>query len=213
MRIGVIACDIMKLELDKLLSKTPGITEVIYLEAALHSTPKKMKESVLEKVKTIKDKVDVIFLGYGYCQSLKGIEAEIDIPVVLPQMEDCIQIFMTPEKHHEATRKEIGTWFMSPGWAERGAEMVIKGNHLDRVVKYGKDPIEMAKRIMSAFRIGLYIDTGVGNDDHYIGKANEVCDIFSLTLEKTTGTTAVLEEHLEKAQKIAAQAAAARATE
>ncbi|MDE2310417.1 MAG: DUF1638 domain-containing protein [Betaproteobacteria bacterium] len=203
----------MKLELDKLLSKTSGITEIIYLEAALHSHPKKMKESVLEKVKAIKDKVDVIFLGYGYCQSLKGIEAEIDIPVVMPQMEDCIQIFMTPEKHHEAARKEIGTWFMSPGWAERGAEMAIKGNHLDRVVKYGKDPIEMAKRIMSAFRIGLYIDTGVGNDDYYIGKANEVCDIFSLTLEKTTGTSAVLEEHLEKAQKIAAQAAAARSTE
>ena len=170
-----------------------------------------MKESVLEKMKAIKDQVDVIFLGYGYCQSLKGIEAEIDIPVVMPQMEDCIQIFMTPEKHHEAAHKEIGTWFMSPGWAERGAEMVIKGNHLDRVVKYGKDPIEMAKRIMSAFRIGLYIDTGVGSDDYYIGKANEVCDVFSLTLEKTTGTSVVLEKHLEKARKIAAQAAAARA--
>ncbi len=96
MRIGVIACNIMKLELDKLLSKTPGITEIIYLEAALHSHPKKMKQAVLENVKAIRDKVDVIFLGYGYCQSLKGIEAEIDIPVVMPQMEDCIQIFMAP---------------------------------------------------------------------------------------------------------------------
>ena len=213
MRIGVVACDIMKLELDKLLSKTPGITEIIYLEAALHCHPKKMKETILENVKAIKDRVDVIFLGYGFCQSLKGVEDEIDIPVVMPQMEDCIQIFMTPDRHRDAVRKEVGTWFMSPGWAEIGAEMVIKGNHLDRVVKYGKDPMEMAKRHMSAFRTGLYIDTGVGKNDYYIGKANEFCDIFSLTLEKTTGTSAVLEEHLEKAQKIAAQAAAARATE
>ena len=213
MRIGVIACDIMKLELDRLLSKTPGITEIIYLEAALHSSPKKMKEAVLEKVKAIKDQVDVIFLGYGYCQSLKGIEAEIDIPVVMPQMEDCIQIFMTPEKHHEATRKEIGTWFMSPGWAERGAEMVIKGNHLDRVVKYGKDPMEMAKRLFTHYRRGLFIDTGVGNDDYYIGKSNEFCDVFSLTLEKTTGTSAVLEEHLEITRKVAEKLATAQAKE
>lgn len=213
MRIGVVACDIMKLELDKLLSKTPGITEIIYLEAALHCHPKKMKEAVMENMKAIRDKVDVIFLGYGYCQSLKGIEQEIDLPVVMPQMEDCIQIFMTPEKHREAVRKEIGTWFMSPGWAEIGAEMVIKGNHLDRVVKYGKDPIEMAKRIMSAFRAGLYIDTGVENDDYYVGKANEVCGLFALTLEKTMGTSAVLEAYLEKAGKIAAEAAAARTTE
>ena len=213
LRIGVVACDIMKLELDKLLSGMPGVAEIVYLEAALHCHPKKMKEVVMENIMAIKDRVDVIFLGYGYCQSLKGIEDEIDIPVVMPQMDDCIQIFMTPEKHRDAVRKEIGTWFMSPGWAEIGIDMVIKGNHLDRVVKYGKDPMEMAKRLMSAFRSGLYIDTGVGNDDYYIGKANEVCDIFALTLEKTTGTPAVLEEHLEKAQKIAAQAVAARATE
>ena len=203
MRIGVIACDMMKLELDKLLSKIPGITEVIYLESALHCRPKKMKETILENMVSIKERVDVIFLGYGYCQSLQGIEEEIDIPVVMPQMDDCIQIFMTPQKYGEEIRKEVGTWFMSPGWAEVGVEMIIKENNLDRVVKYGKDPLEMAKRLFTHYRRVLYIDTGVGNDEYYIGKANEFCDIFTLTLEKTTGSSAVLEEYLEIAQKIA----------
>ena len=202
MRIGVIACDMMKLELDKLLSKIPGITEINYLEAALHCKPKKMKETILENMVSIKERVDVIFLGYGYCQSLKGIEEEIDIPVVMPQMDDCIQIFMTPQKYGAAIRKEVGTWFMSPGWAEVGVEMIIKENNLDRVVKYGKDPLEMAKRLFTHYRRVLYIDTGVGNDEYYIGKANEFCDIFTLTLEKTTGSSAVLEEYLEIAQKI-----------
>ena len=202
MRIGVIACDMMKLELDKLLSKIPGITEINYLESALHCQPKKMKETILENMVSIKERVDVIFLGYGYCQSLKGIEEEIDIPVVMPQMDDCIQIFMTPQKYGEAIRKEVGTWFMSPGWAEVGVEMIIKENNLDRVVKYGKDPLEMAKRLFTHYRRVLYIDTGVGNDEYYIGKANEFCDIFTLTLEKTTGSSAVLEEYLEIAQKI-----------
>jgi hypothetical protein len=202
MRIGVVACDMMKLELDKLLSKIPGITEIIYLEAALHCRPKKMKETILENMVSIKERVDVIFLGYGYCQSLQGIEEEIDIPVVMPQMDDCLQIFMTPQKYGEEIRKEVGTWFMSPGWAEVGVEMIIKENNLDRLVKYGKDPLEMAKRLFTHYRRVLYIDTGVGNDEYYIGKANEFCDIFTLTLEKTTGSSAVLEEYLEIAQKI-----------
>jgi hypothetical protein len=206
MRIGVVACDMMKLELDKLLSKIPGITEIIYLEAALHCRPKKMKETILENMVSIKERVDVIFLGYGYCQSLKGIEEEIDIPVVMPQMDDCLQIFMTPQKYGEEIRKEVGTWFMTPGWAEVGVEMIIKENNLDRVVKYGKDPLEMAKRLFTHYRRVLYIDTGVGNDEYYIGKANEFCDIFTLTLEKTTGSSAVLEEYLEIAQKIAQKA-------
>jgi hypothetical protein len=206
MRIGVVACDMMKLELDKLLSKIPGITEIIYLESALHCRPKKMKETIMENMVSIKERVDVIFLGYGYCQSLKGIEEEIDIPVVMPQMDDCLQIFMTPQKYGEEIRKEVGTWFMTPGWAEVGVEMIIKENNLDRVVKYGKDPLEMAKRLFTHYRRVLYIDTGVGNDEYYIGKANEFCDIFTLTLEKTTGSSAVLEEYLEIAQKIAQKA-------
>jgi hypothetical protein len=206
MRIGVVACDMMKLELDKLLSKIPGITEVIYLEAALHCRPKKMKETILENMVSIKERVDVIFLGYGYCQSLQGIEEEIDIPVVMPQMDDCLQIFMTPQKYGEEIRKEVGTWFMTPGWAEVGVEMIIKENNLDRLVKYGKDPLEMAKRLFTHYRRVLYIDTGVGNDEYYIGKANEFCDIFTLTLEKTTGSSVVLEEYLEIAQKIAQKA-------
>lgn len=212
MRIGVVACDIMKLELDKLLRDIPHITEIVYLEAALHCYPKKMKETIKENMMAIKDRVDVIFLGYGYCHSLKGIEDEIDIPVVMPQMDDCIQILMTPQRYGAEIRKEVGTWFMSPGWAEIGAEMVIKENHLERVVKYGKDPLEMAKRLFTHYRRGLYIDTGTGNDDYYIGKANEFCETFTLTLEKTTGTSDVLVEHLEITQKIGARADAARTT-
>lgn len=211
MRIGVVACDIMKIELDKLLKEIPHITDVIYLEAALHCYPKKMKETIKENMMAIKDRVDVIFLGYGFCHSLKGIEDEIDIPVVMPQMDDCIQIFMTPQRYAAEIRKEVGTWFMSAGWAEIGAEMVIKENHLDRVVKYGKDPLEMAKRLFTHYRRGLYIDTGVGNDDYYISKANEFCGTFTLKLEKTEGTSAILEEHLEITKKIAAKAAGTRA--
>ena len=125
----------MKLELSKLLEGAPEFTEVIYLEIALHCFPQKMKEAIKEQILSIKDKVDVIFLGYGYCQSLKGIEDEFDIPIVMPQMDDCIQILMTPQKYASEIRKEVGTWFMTPGWAEAGAEMVIKELRADRVAK------------------------------------------------------------------------------
>jgi hypothetical protein len=74
----------------------PEVTEIIYLEVALHCYPQKMKEAIKEQIASIKDKIDVVFLGYGYCQSLKGIEDELDIPVIMPQMDDCIQILLTP---------------------------------------------------------------------------------------------------------------------
>jgi hypothetical protein len=202
-RIGVVACTIMKRELDRLLQKMPEVTEIIYLEVALHCYPQKMKEAIKEQIASIKDKVDVVFLGYGYCQSLKGIEDELDIPMIMPQMDDCIQILMTPQKYASEIRKEVGTWFMTPGWADAGAELVIKETHADRVVKYGKNPLEIAKRLFVHYKRGLYIDTGIGDNGYFIEKANEFCKIFNLTLEKTEGTAAILEQTLEMAKKVA----------
>jgi PII-like signaling protein len=74
----------MKLELDQLLKEVPEMTEVIYLEVALHCFFQKMKEIIKEQIHAIQEKVDVIFLGYGYCQALKGIEDEFEIPIVMP---------------------------------------------------------------------------------------------------------------------------------
>ena len=205
MKLGVIACNVMKLELNELLQAAPEITEVIFLEVALHCYPQKMKEVIKEQILSIKDKVDVIFLGYGYCQSLKGIEDEFEIPIVMPQMDDCIQILMTPQKYASEIRNEVGTWFMTPGWAEAGAEMVIKELHADRVVKYGKDPLEIAKRLFVHYKRGLYVDTGVGGNGDFLTKANEFCRIFNLRLEKTEGTKSILEQYLQKAREIAAK--------
>lgn len=205
MRIGVIACSVMKLELEKLLQTVPEATEVIFLEIALHCYPQKMKETIKERILSIKGKVDVVFLGYGYCQSLKGIEDEFDIPIVMPQMDDCIQILMTPQKYTEEIRKEVGTWFMTPGWAEAGPELVIKELKADRVAKYGKDPLEIAKRLFVHYRRGLLIDTGVGENADLIRKATRFCEIFDLKLEKTGGTQSLLEQYLQKAREIAAK--------
>lgn len=197
-RIGVIACDMIKRELDPILNASDDIVEVIYLEAALHVYPKKMKERVKAEIEALAGRVDVIFLGFGYCQSLQGIEAEVDARVVMPQVDDCISMLLTPKRYAEEVRKEVGTWFMSPGWAEVGADMVIKELHLDRATRYGRDPLEMAKRLFTHYRRGLFIDTGVGNDEHFLAKAGQFCRDFNLNLERTRGTLEILETTLAK---------------
>ena len=203
MKIGVVACNIIQRELDKLLSAMPEIEEVVYLDGALHVTPLKMKETIRDEVNKLKGRVDVVFLGYGYCQSLKGLDEEFDFPVILPQADDCIALLLTPERYAEEIKKEVGTWFMTPGWAEIGAEMVIKELHLDRAERYGKKPLDMARRLFTHYKRGLYIDTGVGDDAHYIEKAEEFCRDFSLTLEKTSAQPVLLAQWLEKCRQLA----------
>ena len=124
MKIGVVACNILQRELDKLLADMPGVEEVVYLDGALHVSPLKMKESIRDEVNKLKGRVDVVFLGYGFCQSLKGLDEEFDFPVILPQVDDCIALLLTPERYAEEIRKEVGTWFMTPGWAEGVADSI-----------------------------------------------------------------------------------------
>ncbi len=200
MRLGVVACTVLKPELDLLLDSVPEVAEVIYLDAALHVYPQKMLERLRQEVRTLGPKVDAVFLGYGYCQSLRGLDEEFDFPVILPQVDDCISLLLTPERYAEEVRREVGTWFMSPGWTEIGAQMVIKELKLERAVRYGKDPMEMARRLFTHYRRGLFIDTGVEGKEAFLAKARAFCEDFNLTLERTTADTALLAYWLKKAR-------------
>jgi hypothetical protein len=197
MRVGIIACNILKRELDQILATRPEVEELLYLDAALHVAPAKMKERLREEILKMKERVDVIFLGYGYCQSLQGLDEEFDFPVVLPQVDDCIALLLTPERYAEEIAKEVGTWFMTPGWAEVGAEMVIRELHLDRARKYGKDPLDMARRLFTHYRRGLFIDTGVGGKQESIANAMSFCADFNLSLEETSAEPALLAEWVD----------------
>jgi hypothetical protein len=194
MKIGIVACSIMRQELEKIVSGDPDVTEIIYLDAAIHVNPLKMKEAIKEQIEALKGKVDLVFLGYGFCQSLKGIEDEVDIPVILPQVDDCIALLLTPERYEEEKKKELGTWFMTPGWAEVGVEMVIKELRLERAIKLGKDPLEMARRLFTHYRRGLFIDTGVGEADSNLTNAEDFCDKLNLRLEKCSAEPYLLRE-------------------
>lgn len=203
MRVGIIACDMMRMELEKILEEMAWSPEVLFMDAALHVKPQNMRKRLITEIRKMGGRVDAVFMGYGICQSLEGIEAECDIPVILPAVDDCISLLLGTERYAGEIRKETGTWFMTPGWADVGAGMVIKELHLDRVKKYGKDPMEMARRLFTHYRRGLLIDTGVGERDEVMANARQFCTDFNLTLEETTSDCSLLRQWVAKARDLA----------
>lgn len=192
----------MKRELDRALQGVPEVSKVVYLQSALHNYQAKMKEIIREQIESIQKDVDVTFLGYGFCRSLKGIEEEFDIPIIFPQMDDWISIFFTPERRCEEIEKAAGTWFRTPGWAEAGEDMVFKELHIERLKGLGIDPLEIAKELFAAYRRGFYIDTGVGDDEHFISRAQRFCGFFDLAREETVSSSTVLEETLRRCRSV-----------
>lgn len=203
MSIGIIACSSLKPEIEQLLALIHEDVKTVYLDAALHIRPQNMRKLIREEIIRIGPTVDAVFLGYGFCQSLQGIDKEFDFPVILPQVDDCIALLLTPERYAEEIGHEVGTWFMSPGWADVGTEMIIRGLKLDRLSQRGKDPMEMARRLFTHYRRVLFIDTGAGEREILITKARNFCRDFYLTLEITRGETSLLGTWLNKARATA----------
>jgi hypothetical protein len=66
-------------------------------------------------------------------------------------------------------------------------------------MRIGVIACDMIKRELAPLRRGLYIDTGVG-DEETRAKAQEFCRGFSLRYEETTAQSPILAEHLAKAK-------------
>ena len=207
MRIGVIACDMIKHEIAALVDGDPDVTEVIYLETALHIHPERMRDVIVEQIDALEGRVDVVFLGYGHCRSLKDIEGLVKVPTVLPPHDDCIMLLLTPERYREESATEVGTWFMSPGWSEVSAEMVIRELKLDSAAEYGRDPMEMAKRLFAHYKRGLFFNTGLPAEElvPYREKAQRFCRDFGLEfVEGADAEPTILAEELARAKRLAA---------
>jgi Protein of unknown function (DUF1638) len=87
----------------------------------------------------------------------------------------------------------------------RAIEMVIKELRLERAIKLGKDPLEMARRLFTHYRRGLYIDTGVGEEDSNLTNAEDFCDKLNLRLEKCSAKPYLLKEWFARCKQIGKQ--------
>ena len=165
MRLGIIACDILKPEIEFLTKDDPDFVVREYLEFALHEYPQDMKEKVRETVNSYEGKLDAVFLGYATCNSLENIETSLKVPTVMLKGADCIDVLLTPEEYNREKKICTGTWFISPGWAEQGVNGLIKELHLDSVEGY--DPDFFLDILFDSYQRCLFIDDGIGKSEYY----------------------------------------------
>lgn len=206
LRIGIVACDILKREIELMTKDDPDIVHREYLEFALHVDSAYLKTTVKDKVNSLKGKVDAVFLGYAICQSLRDITKEVDVPTAMLESDDCIGAFITPMEYEKEKRKCTGTWFSSPGWAELGLEGAIKELHLDSMKDQGYDPMYFLRMLFEGYSRCLYIYTGVESEEQYKGKSEGFAKSLNLRHECRNCDMRVLERALAQAKELARSA-------
>ncbi|MGD1059926.1 MAG: DUF1638 domain-containing protein [Methanomassiliicoccales archaeon] len=202
-RIGIIACEILKREIEMLTKDDPDFVHREYLEFALHIDSAVLKEKVTEKVNSLKGKVDAVLLGYAVCQSLKGVTKQLSVPTVMLDSDDCIGVLITPEEYEREKRVCTGTWFSSPGWAELGFDGAVKELHLDVMRAEGYEPIYFLKMLFEGYKRSLYIDTGTGEKEKYMEKAKDFAYQLNLRHEERASNLRELTKAIAKVKELA----------
>ncbi len=201
MKLGIIACDILKPEIEFITKDDPDFVVREYLEFALHEYPQDMRAKIIEVVNKYEGELDAVFLGYATCQSLDGVESELKVPTVMLKGADCIDVVLTPSEYTREKKICSGTWFMTPGWAEEGINGLIKEFHLDSVE--GVDPQFFLDILFDSYDRCLFIDTGIGNEDYYLKKSEEVADTLKLKLDCRKCNIDAIRDTIDKTKELA----------
>lgn len=200
MKLAIVACDILKPEIEFLTKDDPDFVYREYLEFALHEYPQEMKQKIIETVNAYEGKVDAVFLGYAICQSLDGVVNELKVPTAMLKGADCIDVLLTPPEYTNEKRICAGTWFMSPGWAIEGVNGIIKEMHLDSME--GIDPQFFLDMLFESYERCLFIDSGIGNEEEYKQKSQEMADQLKLRLDCRKCGLSGLTEAIERTKEL-----------
>ena len=208
MRIGIVACEVLKNEIEFLTKDDPVFVHREYLKFALHEDAKNMKRLITEAVNALEGTVDAVLLGYAVCQSLENITAELRVPAVMMPGADCIDALLGPEEYAAEKKKCMMTWFSSPGWAEVGRKGFIEQFHLDTAEGY--DPQFFLDLMFDSYERYLFINTGVGDEQFFLRQSKEFADSINLRLETRTCGLGRIEGCVAAVKELAAGIAAGR---
>ncbi|NTV90100.1 MAG: DUF1638 domain-containing protein, partial [Clostridiales bacterium] len=87
----LIACSMLRSEIEKAMADSGLDVSVIWLEKGLHDKPEKLRAALQEQIDGQQDKA-VILLGYCLCgNAALGLQSE-KATLVIPKFDDCIRM-------------------------------------------------------------------------------------------------------------------------
>lgn len=205
MRLGIIACEAFKEELDLLTEGDPDIVHKEYLEFRLHEHPPELRAAVIGKVNDLEGKVDAVFLAYGICQSLGDVTDELRVPTATLEEDDCVGALLTTEGYASERRACTGTFYAIPYFASKGLAWFEDelNKKMPNHEELGLDFRWYMDQLFDGYSRCLQIDTGAGDLEVCETTSREFADYLGLRHESRSGTLERLRDGLARARSLA----------
>ncbi len=196
MKLAVIGCKVMELELRPLL---PPDVEYRVMEQGLHRSPKLLRENLQAEIDSID--ADEILLAYGQCgNGVVGL-CSSRARLVVPKSDDCIALLLGSFDHYrQEVEKEPGTYWFSHGWIEESKDPYKE--YLRCAEKYGEETARwVADECMKGYHRVVVIDTGVCPTSQLREYGQQFAKFFNLDYTEIVGSDAFFQQLLSSEKR------------
>lgn len=194
MKTKLIACEMLRPEIEALQKETEIKYDTIWIEPGLHATPQRLNVRLKEIFAELSD-CDRVLMPFGDCGgALKNLKTG-DFEVILPKVDDCLTLLLGSVEKRIRIAKEMPTFFLSLGWLKQ--EKNIIAGYQDMVNQYGKEIADMLTETMyGGYKRVALIDTGIGNEKEFKYYEKPLKEIFGFEEYPVRGTTIYLKKLL-----------------
>lgn len=188
----VLGCAVMEHELRQFQN---GQTEFKFLDYGLHRTPEHMAQALQVEIDQVSgENYDGIVLGYGLCSNgIVGVQSQAHT-LIIPRIHDCISLFLgSLERYRQQSSINPGTYYLTPGWIERGQTPISK--YEDYARSYDEETAKWVihEELKHYTRIAL-IDTGVHPLEPYRKVARKNAEFLGISYEELPGSPMLFKE-------------------
>ena len=136
MKTCMVACSMVRDELEHAMAETGYSCPVTWLDAGLHNYPARLRAGLQAALDQISGYQRVL-LGYGFCgNSIAGIRAG-DFEVIIPRADDCITILLGSRQRRMELSAHCGTYFLTRAWLH--GERNLRVEYEYAVKRYGAE--------------------------------------------------------------------------
>jgi len=201
-RIVVLACEVLKQEVEAFAKNSPQIVAVEVLEMNLHETPVRLKDALGKKIIEVEERhqPDMVALVYGLCGcGLIGVQAR-KCPVVVARAHDCVTLFLgSKERYLQKQKNHPETYWYTPGWnkTERAPSPEkfarLKKEFTEKFDEEEADYlIEQERYGLHTYNTAAYVDLGIGEVAEHEAYAKKSAEWMGWKFERETGNRSLL---------------------
>jgi hypothetical protein len=194
----VLACEVIRDELEKVLRELGGGFDVSWVDSELHNTPALLRSFLQEKLDALSGACSgnsggTVLLTFGKCGgAVTGLRTGA-WTLVMPRVDDCISLLLGSQSRRAEMKS--GMYFLTAGWL-RGKRNIY-AEYEYAIKKYGE---ELTKQIFDElfgnYKFISILDTGSFDLSAVTEETMKIARAFSLDHCVVDGTTQYLRDLL-----------------